>query len=82
MQITLKNHFHIIVTLLLIFLFYCATHFLSLHKTTLLWLTDLAWTFAAGFIAWESWQLSNTLSGTNKRGVFLHTHIFHGLLAY
>ena len=57
----------ILSPLFAIFIFFSATHFLSLSQTTLLWLTDIAWTFAAAFTSWKCWQLSNKLTGQNKK---------------
>ena len=82
----LNKYSHIVFTLFLIFLFYIVTHFLSLEKVILLWITDMAWTFASGFIAWKCWQLANTLSGTNQQTwrFFAYAHLswFIGILMW
>ena len=86
MNKTLNINSHIFFPVLLISLFYIATHFFPLPKVTLLWLTDAAWTFASGFIAWKSWQLSNSLGGTNKSiwRLFAYAHLswFIGILIW
>jgi len=63
----LRNKYHIVLPLVFISLFFVVTHWISLPQIVLLWITDIAWTFASGFIAWKCWQLSTSLSGIEKQ---------------
>lgn len=80
------NQRRFFLTLASVALFYVATHFLPLSKLTLLLLTDLAWTFASGFVAWKCWQRSNREKGLSRRTwrLFAYAHLswFIGMLIW